>query len=341
MAGTVTGIGAGSFRRWPSGPQYLIRGSHGRVRDVREQVGDQHEHGEHEGDPHDDREVAAVHRVDEPQAESGPGEHRLGDRRAPDQLGKRQADDRDDRDEGVPEGVAEHDRSRRQALGLGRGDVLRIDDVEHRRPRVPHEDRDVAEAQDQRRQGEVAREVPGVERDGRRRIPPIGTSPSVSPNRYRPPIPQERGGRDPEERHPGEPEVGPRSTGGARTACRAGCRPRMPMTSAVSISSTRGQKARPHVLVHRLAGDRGVAEVALEGLSRSSGGTGSGAAGRGPAPRRSPRTRRCAPARDACRPRRRSPGAKAIRQKTMTVIPSRIGIAIRIRAQDLVRRRPP
>ena len=72
------------------------------------------------GDPHDQQEVSLGDRVDEHQPETGPCEHGLGDDRGAHDLGDRQPDERDDRDEAVAERVPPQDGGCRAAPSSGR-----------------------------------------------------------------------------------------------------------------------------------------------------------------------------------------------------------------------------
>src|SRR4051794_5008434 len=73
------------------------------VRQVGREVRDQHDDGEQHRDSHDQQEVSLPDRLREHQPETRPCEHRLRDHCRTYDLGDRQADERDDRDEAVAE----------------------------------------------------------------------------------------------------------------------------------------------------------------------------------------------------------------------------------------------
>ena len=68
---------------------------------------------DHQDDAHHQRRVALRGGADGEQAHARPREDLLGDDRARDELGQQEADDGDDRDQGVPEAVADEDDAAR------------------------------------------------------------------------------------------------------------------------------------------------------------------------------------------------------------------------------------
>src|SRR5512138_2323318 len=90
-----------------------------RVGDVYQQV-DQHVRaGREEYDPLDERIVAREHRLDDEPAEAGHDEDLFGDNRAAHERAHLQPEDRDDRDEAVADGVAEHDDAAGEPFAVG------------------------------------------------------------------------------------------------------------------------------------------------------------------------------------------------------------------------------
>ena len=70
---------------------------------------DEHGGPDDQDDPHHQRRIAVARGTHRQLAHAGPGEDLLGDDRAGDELREQEPDDRDDRDEGVPERVADDD----------------------------------------------------------------------------------------------------------------------------------------------------------------------------------------------------------------------------------------
>src|SRR5262252_7117001 len=95
-----------------------------RVRDVHDQVDDDEDDREEEDASLQHRVVTVEDRVLEPAADAGPREDGLGENGSREQEAGLEADDRRDRQHGVPEHVPGVDRVRREALGPRRAYVV-------------------------------------------------------------------------------------------------------------------------------------------------------------------------------------------------------------------------
>ena len=106
-----------------------------RVEHPVEQVGEQVEADEDAADDDGAAEhgvhVGVLQRIGEVEAEARPGEHRLGQHRAFEQVGIGQRDHRDQRHRGVAQRMAPDDPRFRQALGARRDDVFLAQLVQH------------------------------------------------------------------------------------------------------------------------------------------------------------------------------------------------------------------
>ena len=94
------------------------------VEEVDEQVHRDHDDGDQQRRVLDQRVVARADRLQQDVADAGEAVDRLDDRAAGDQRADLEADDRDDRDEGVTERVPVDHAPRRQALRLRGPDVV-------------------------------------------------------------------------------------------------------------------------------------------------------------------------------------------------------------------------
>ena len=86
--------------------------------DVRQQVADLNRDAEHQHDRHDDGRIERFNRLDRQEPEARPGEDLLGDDRAADEERQAQADQGDDGEEGVADGVLDDHSAHRHALGF-------------------------------------------------------------------------------------------------------------------------------------------------------------------------------------------------------------------------------
>ena len=130
-----------NFRSWVCS-LLSLRNAHARidhaVQNIGQQVAGQRQH-RHEGQvEHRERDVARDHGLVRDVADARDGEQCLGDEGAAEQAGQAAADDRDQRDQRVAEGVLIDDRALRQALGAGRADVVGVQDLEHVRAGIAH-----------------------------------------------------------------------------------------------------------------------------------------------------------------------------------------------------------
>src|SRR2546425_5929341 len=161
MARPSTATGSRPNARAPARQPYPRSGAGLAETDPGIQVAIQHVHDdvhadEQDRDPEDralhERVVALNDRGEEHAADAGNREHLLDDDRAAEQLTDSDAEERDHDDETVPEDVPADDDPRGQPL-RGRGpDVVRAEDIEHRRPRHAHRRR--GEAEPERYRGE-------------------------------------------------------------------------------------------------------------------------------------------------------------------------------------------
>src|SRR5262245_45970420 len=100
------------------------------VEDVGQQVDDHEGHGHHQREPLDDEVVPPGDGVEQRLAHAGDVEDRLGEDRPAQQRAQRQADDGDDRQHRVPQGVAADHQPLLQALGPGGADVVEAEHVQ-------------------------------------------------------------------------------------------------------------------------------------------------------------------------------------------------------------------
>src|SRR5918996_1084496 len=114
-------------------------GIHEPIRDFDEEV------GEEDPDRHDDdhalhdREVTAEDGVNEEHADAREREDRLRDDGAPEETRDADAEDAEDRQQRVPEGVCPEDPPLPKALGPGGSHVVALERVEHLGPGEPRE----------------------------------------------------------------------------------------------------------------------------------------------------------------------------------------------------------
>ena len=117
---------------------------------------DQHvDEAEQQHDALDHRIVAAQDRIDGQPAEARDGEHALGHHRAADQQRDADADHGDDRHGGVLQRVHEQDAALAEALGARGADIVLLQHLEHGGARDAGDQRDVDEAERDRRQDQV------------------------------------------------------------------------------------------------------------------------------------------------------------------------------------------
>ena len=114
--------------------------------DRHEQGGHQDQIGPHDGDIH------ARHGLQKHVAHPRPLEDRLGDDRVGDDLADLEARDRDDRNQGVLEGMAEMERPVGQPPGPGELDVVGPEHLEHLGADEAHDEGHLEEAERDRRQ---------------------------------------------------------------------------------------------------------------------------------------------------------------------------------------------
>ena len=88
-------------------------------------------------------------------ADARNGEDRLGDDGAAKQRADREAEQRDGRDQRVPQHVAGQDQPRAQPLGAGEGDVFGADHLEDGGAQVAHQHGGEAQGERQRRQEQM------------------------------------------------------------------------------------------------------------------------------------------------------------------------------------------
>ena len=140
-----------------------------RIGDVGQDVGDHDGDADDDEDAHQHRIVAREDRVEGQAADAGPREHRLGQHRAGDQRPQVEADDGDDRQDGVPQRMHQHDAALRHALRAGIGDVFQAQHVDHAGARDPRDQRQVEDRQRDGRQDQVVQDVerPPPSRSGR------------------------------------------------------------------------------------------------------------------------------------------------------------------------------
>ena len=103
------------------------------------------------------RVVAARDRVEHERPHAGPGEHRLGDDGAGQQLADLQAEHGRDRDERVAQAVAQHRDTLGESLGARGADEVLAEDLEHAGAREPRGHRDVVRGERHRGQHELRR----------------------------------------------------------------------------------------------------------------------------------------------------------------------------------------
>jgi tetratricopeptide (TPR) repeat protein len=89
----------------------------------------------------DHRVVSEVDGVDQQPPQPWEREHRLRDHGAAEELGQAQADDGDQRDQGIAKGVAEEDDALLHPLRPGSRHVVLVHHLQHRRTSVAHDER--------------------------------------------------------------------------------------------------------------------------------------------------------------------------------------------------------
>ena len=122
------------------GPRHVSRaGCAGRPpRSVRSatRLPGEHEHRhQHEG-RHEHWVVARGERLDEQPAHAGPGEHGLGDHCPADQAPTLQAEERDERQQGVAQAMAQHHAGLAEPLGARRADIVLPHRLQQHRPQI-------------------------------------------------------------------------------------------------------------------------------------------------------------------------------------------------------------
>src|SRR5438874_3637739 len=124
------------------------------VADVHEQIReDVRDRGEQDDALHDGI-VLRVDRIDGQLADALAGEDGLDDDASREEAPGLEADDGDDRDQGVPHRVAQDDRAAREALRPRRADVFEAHHLEERCAREPRDETNAFVAQDDRGQDE-------------------------------------------------------------------------------------------------------------------------------------------------------------------------------------------
>ena len=118
-----------------------------------------HEAGEDQRRPLDQRDVALLHRVDDQRAEAGQREGHLDIDRAGEQPDDDDAGGGDDRDQRVAEHVGEGDARRAHAARPGEDDVVLVQLLDHRGARDLHHDRHHRQRERDRRQRQVPEPV--------------------------------------------------------------------------------------------------------------------------------------------------------------------------------------
>ena len=103
--------------------------------------------------------VAPADRLDQPFADTRPGEDRLGEDGAGQQRADLQADHGDDGDERVAQRMDADDAEGREALGAGGAHIILLEHLEHRGARHARDHRERDGAKHDGRQNEVAHRV--------------------------------------------------------------------------------------------------------------------------------------------------------------------------------------
>ncbi|EGE58603.1 hypothetical protein RHECNPAF_2940041 [Rhizobium etli CNPAF512] len=114
---------------------------------------------DHQRRTHDDRIVAAFHRIDHQQAHAGPVEDAFDEDRAADRKADGRADQRDDGQQRIAQGMLGDDPEFEDALGARRAHIVLVQHLEHGRARVAHDQRRLRHGQQGRWQDEVVEEV--------------------------------------------------------------------------------------------------------------------------------------------------------------------------------------
>ena len=120
-------------RRWRCQRPWRIRGLIEAVEQVDDEVDDDDDRRDQQDAALQRRIVAPADRLDQPFADAGPGEDRLGEHGARHQRADLQADDRDDGDERVAQRVHADDAEAAQALGACGAHIVLAQHLEHGR----------------------------------------------------------------------------------------------------------------------------------------------------------------------------------------------------------------
>jgi hypothetical protein len=131
-----------------------------KVGDVHQRVDDPVHERDEERDAHDRRKVDRQRALVRVPTEPGPGEDRLGEDGARQELRVREPGQREGREQRVRERVVPHDTALRHALGPGRPHVVLPQRFQHGRPRGAGHDADRRRRQDHRGQNEMGEGVP-------------------------------------------------------------------------------------------------------------------------------------------------------------------------------------
>src|SRR5579883_266237 len=127
--------------------------------DVGEEIAEDYDEGADHQDRHEDRIIAHAERVDEEQAHAGPAEDGLRNQGAADQQRQLQAGERDQRRKAGAQRMIQQDARSLQALGLSGADIILVQNVQHRGPRIAAPLRDKDEGQHGDRENEMAKAV--------------------------------------------------------------------------------------------------------------------------------------------------------------------------------------
>src|SRR2546426_2857446 len=169
-------LSGGRFRKGGEAP-LRESGAHpdARIDDPDDEVPDdvgRHDDGREQDDRAlDHREILVADRLHGEGRHARPGEDRLRDDGAAEELAELEPQDRDDRDARVAEGVLDDDRALAHPFGAGGLDVLHVHDLDHAGPDQTHGDRGEGGAQAEGRHDEV---LPGAVARGRERPEPHG-----------------------------------------------------------------------------------------------------------------------------------------------------------------------
>src|SRR5262249_4576289 len=117
------------------------------VKNIDEQVDRQDQHGLHDDDGLQQREITEDHRLVGQPPDPGPGEHGLGDDRAGDQIADEHPPQGQHRDQGVAQAVLPDHDVFAEALDAGELNELAFHHLEHARADQPHKAGDQEHAQ--------------------------------------------------------------------------------------------------------------------------------------------------------------------------------------------------